>query len=98
MTKCNVSICHAACCGIVPIPSATFHANKHLLQRKVELMPFPGDQIVAVEVETATCGFLTHDYHCAIYDNRPEVCRLFARRGETHPMLKCEHLEGGVET
>lgn len=96
MTKCDVSICYAACCGIVPFSPAQFNGNKHLLQRKVEVVPFVGDTVVAVD-ENLVCGFLTQDFKCAIYDNRPEVCRLFARKGETHPMLKCPHLENGVQ-
>lgn len=26
---------------------------------------------------------------CAIYNNRPEVCRLFGTNPENHPLLKC---------
>jgi Fe-S-cluster containining protein len=96
LTKCDVSICHAACCGPVPFTKAQFNGNRHLLQRKVEVQEFIGGTVVAVD-DKLVCGFLTSDYRCAIYDNRPEVCRAFARRGETHPMLKCrEFLVDGV--
>ncbi len=33
--------------------------------------------LTAPDVMENKCPFLTHNYKCNIYDNRPEVCRLF---------------------
>ncbi len=41
--------------------------------------------------EHVVCGFLTTDFKCAIYDQRPDVCRKFGSVAETHEMLICPH-------
>ena len=88
---CDVLRCKAECCGVVPIPRAIFERNKHKLQREVQTITdaFPG-QVIAL-AENATCGFLTLDHKCAIYEERPSVCRKFGSVNETHEMLICPH-------
>ena len=49
---------------------------------------FPADNIPA---DVMTCPFLKRDFNglcsCAIYDIRPQVCRVFGHGG--HPLLQC---------
>ena len=94
--------CEAKCCGIVPIPVGTWQKNQHLIQRKVQkvhkvhatnqenqrhtaMLPLTEDRY---------CPFLKKDLSCAIYENRPEVCRKFG--DESHWALTCpmQHKDG----
>jgi Fe-S-cluster containining protein len=88
---CDTGRCKAECCGVVPIPEDIYIRNRHLLQRRVKVLDniFPG-QIIAAD-KNLVCGFLTADFKCAIYNERPEVCRKFGSIGETHEMLICAH-------
>lgn len=98
MKKCNIAICKAECCGLVPIPNETINRNLALIQRLYtripvkELLGIDDTESSAVfDNEAKCCAFLTQDYRCAIYSERPEVCRLFGTRAI--PGLKCPHLK-----
>jgi Fe-S-cluster containining protein len=85
--KCH-SRCKAQCCGPTPISRRVW--NKH--QDKIQTEPYEileidqTDDIVPVTVELK-CVFLKEDYTCAIYEDRPDVCKKFGN--ETHPLLVC---------
>lgn len=86
---CNVKACKAACCGFAPIPADLYERRKYLIQRKVAMIQeLPGKHVIAVD-KNGVCAFLTCEYTCAIYDERPEICRRFGEPNETHPFLKC---------
>ena len=94
LKKCDVSICHAECCGIVPIPNETIQRFSHLLRAGVKFKQVDANSTVCAD-ENATCGFLTEDYQCAIYEHRPPVCRIFGEHGEKHPFLTCSYKRKG---
>ena len=87
--------CGARCCGIVPIPLSTWQKNQHNIQRtvkekhKVLAGPRDGDQrkCILPITEDYLCPFLKKDLSCAIYHDRPEICRKFG--DESHLMLCC---------
>lgn len=89
LIQCDVSVCHAECCGIVPLPAETVKEFSHLLRpdSKISDAGLPGTLFATAE--NNICGFLTADYRCAIYDHRPEICRIFGAPGQKHPCLKC---------
>lgn len=89
--KCDVSRCHAACCGLVPIPRETIEKHLGDMQGPFDKILFINGQDIVVKQRTATCAFLTSDYKCAIYDDRPEICRIFGNRSN-NPLLKCSYL------
>jgi Fe-S-cluster containining protein len=94
---CDIGRCHAECCGPVPIPENLYLNRKHLLQRKVkEFQGVFAGTVIAVD-KNMTCGFLTKDFKCAIYNERPEVCQKFGSVGETHLMLICPEKRKWVE-
>ena len=65
-----------------------FTKNFDKIQRPVtELVPFDNAVVIPI-TDDGYCPFLTNDYQCAIYDERPEVCRKFG--DESHPQLFCE--------
>jgi Fe-S-cluster containining protein len=54
-----------------------------------EIDPFDGikKDFVLPITESANCCFLQSDYKCAIYNDRPQVCRIYG--DESIPNLSC---------
>lgn len=94
---CDTLKCKAECCGVVPIPKATFDRNHMKVQRKSEFITDAITGHVIVLADNATCGFLTMDHKCSIYDERPDVCRKFGSVEATHEMLICPHKKAWAE-
>ncbi len=89
--------CKAKCCGIVPIPEKLWKEKKHLAQRLVlESYKIKNKVETAIVPRTADdyCPFLKEDLSCAIYKDRPFLCKKFG--DETHPMMCCpvQHKDG----
>jgi Fe-S-cluster containining protein len=88
--------CKARCCGIVPIPVVTWQKNQHNIQKPVlyahkVLAQDPHTEKRETSIlpvtEEMLCPFLKEDLSCAIYQQRPEICKKFG--DETHLMLCC---------
>lgn len=94
--------CKARCCGIVPIPVPTWQKNQHNLQKEVKekhkVYATGQDNIkqtcILPITEDALCPFLKKDLSCAIYEDRPKVCKQFG--DESHWALRCpmQHKDG----
>jgi Fe-S-cluster containining protein len=94
--------CKARCCGIVPIPITTWQKNQHNIHRevkekhKVYVTDQDNEQHTAILPITsdALCPFLKEDLRCAIYADRPKVCKQFG--DESHWALRCpmQHKDG----
>lgn len=90
--KCRLNKCHAACCHNI-----VFERNELERFKDKIVNPIINTEVIgphgAVLAQTDydfmhnKCPFLRHDCKCNIYDDRPEVCRLF---GEI-PQLYCEY-------
>lgn len=93
MKHCDISICQAACCGPVPIPEGYLEIFKDRIREDSTIIDsgIPNHKIV-IDPDTLRCGFMNKDLRCSIYDNRPDICRMFGDTRETHPMLKCHYL------
>lgn len=89
---CGTKTCGAECCGLAPIPRDLFERRKYLLQRQVTELQLSGNHVVVVDAN-GICGFLTCERTCAIYDERPEICRRFGEPTETHPFLRCPYMK-----
>ena len=93
-TTCNIEIgsgrCKGDCCGPVPIPKEVLDRNRFKIQRPIaqEIEMFPGEFVPLTR--DLNCVFLTKDFKCAIYDERPWVCRKFGS-GDPSPRLQCPH-------
>ncbi len=90
------SKCKGMCCGVVPIPRVLWQKKQHAIQRQPkEVMKVEGVHKVTGERETVIipmtedhyCPFLKKDLSCAIYEDRPEICRKYG--DESHPMMCC---------
>lgn len=89
---CDSGKCDAQCCGPVPFPVDAF--NKYAYRagvkkwEKLELMQDKaGQKYVLAKTKDLDCIFLDKN-SCTIYEDRPEVCKLFGTSEE----LKCPHL------
>jgi Fe-S-cluster containining protein len=94
--------CKARCCGIVPIPLTIWQKNQHNIQREVK----EAHKVYVTDQENVRhtaflpitedhlCPFLRADLKCAIYENRPKVCKKFG--DESHWALRCpmQHKDG----
>ncbi len=85
----------AECCGIVPIPRTLWQRKQHAIQREVKSIFKPTDMMKDDDIENVIfaitednyCPFLSQDLECAIYEDRPELCRKFG--DESHPLMCC---------
>lgn len=74
------------CCGCVPFKRKDWHRLKSRVQRPCIETDFIHDTILPY-TESKICVFLTNEKRCAIYADRPNVCRLFG----TIPELRCSY-------
>lgn len=63
------------CCGVVPIEAQVYNGAKSLICQPVITEMEIEDGYVVPITDTGTCAFLNGDKSCAIYFNRPQVCR-----------------------
>lgn len=88
-------ICEGKCCGIIPIPVTIWSKHQHKIQRpikekhKVYVTDHDDVKCTAILPITndAYCPFLKQDLACAIYEDRPKICKKFG--DESHWALKC---------
>lgn len=67
--------CKGDCCGPVPIPRATFEKHKDKINNYT-LVEF-GNEVLPDREGRTQCLFLGDDYKCMIYEDRPEVCKMY---------------------
>lgn len=95
------SKCQAMCCNIVPFSQERWDRNQNkIVTQPKRIMPAMGptkciengfridlEGDIIPETETGKCPFLRKDLLCNIYEDRPEVCKIFGT--ESHVMMKC---------
>jgi Fe-S-cluster containining protein len=88
----KLKICKGDCCGCIPLDKTLVKVFEKRQQRKVtQIVEWPNGTEIMPITEDGMCVFLKPDYTCAIYDHRPEVCKLY---GVTkHEDLQCPHLK-----
>lgn len=84
---CNVKRCKACCCYTVPLPKNIIDEYKSkIINPIISIEPigvsdeYNGFNVLAItdtRPAKSKCPFLRKDYLCNIYENRPELCRLF---------------------
>jgi hypothetical protein len=79
----------AECCGIVPIPNEIFDRNSADVQKDIlKSVEFDNDDRI-YETADGYCPFLTADKKCAIYNDRPDICKRYG----IDPTLPCPHIK-----
>jgi Fe-S-cluster containining protein len=78
------------CCEVFPLDPKFVEAHREQFQRPVikEILtrnPFSGKEVIVVNTGTDpssdSCVFLKRDNTCAVYNDRPDVCRKFGLSG-----------------
>lgn len=91
-TKTNWEICEGCgeCCGIIPFEPKMFAKFVHIAARPFEIRPGKLMDMIYAVTEDGWCVFLDQERRCRIYNDRPDICRLYG----TIPELKCTYLNG----
>ena len=91
----RVQTCKAECCGPVPFPKKLYKRLRSKALRKVEKVKElyqkmgPSLEVMVVPFTfDLTCPFLGKDYQCVVYEDRPEICRIFGKES-LDPKLRC---------
>lgn len=93
-------VCKSDCCGVVPFKKGWVEKHKADIQKQFITKHEIGRNLFVYETANLKCIFLTSKNRCAVYDDRPEICRLFGTgTGTIHgqirniddPLLKCPH-------
>lgn len=72
------------CCGNVPLMTEMWNRCKHRIQRKI--VEVIGNEVWVVPMtEDGLCCFLNKDKECAVYEDRPDVCRKYGIDKEKLP-------------
>ena len=79
--------CRSECCGPCPIREEVYHRNRNRVAHEPAQEFVDGGRYVHAIDSTGMCVFRGDDFRCAIYDQRPRVCREFGRGH--HPLLLC---------
>jgi Fe-S-cluster containining protein len=74
------------CCGIIPFPLKFLEEHREKFQENGELKE-NGEQAVILTKDFLCVFFNRIAHNCAIYDERPDVCRVYG----TIDRLKCPY-------
>src|SRR3989304_3333713 len=74
------------CCCCVPLKPKDWQRLKSRIQRPCDPVDYMQNTILPW-TESKVCVFLTNEKRCAIYEDRPNVCRLFG----TILALRCSY-------
>lgn len=80
--------CNADCCGPIPMSGSEIDSLRDKFQQKpIEMKAFMSKFFIITE--DGMCIFLTKDKRCAIYDDRPQICRDYG----IVPQLPCPFIK-----
>jgi Fe-S-cluster containining protein len=83
--------CKAYCCTSFPIEKNLYVSQYFNRQRPVIREDEIDDQFVLPITSDGYCCFLSSDYKCVIYEDRPTLCRDFGK-GSTD-LMKCPFMD-----
>lgn len=85
--------CKAKCCyGVIDFSKEIWEWNQHkAITKPSAVVPFPDGSIVMHKTEKWSLRFLRDDYHCNIYEDRPEDCIRYG--DESAPEMSCQFLK-----
>jgi hypothetical protein len=91
----NCSLCphktnsaEGVCCGVIPFPIKFLEEHKKLFKENGELKE-SGDIGIVLTPDLLCVFFDRINHNCAIYEERPEVCRLYGNIDK----LPCPHFK-----
>ena len=88
-------ICKADCCGVVTFTNEFLKMHRDKFQQQVVQWINKSEVEGTIITKNGTCIFLTKDFKCSIYEERPEICKLFGTgsgiKGEEEVLLFCPY-------
>jgi Fe-S-cluster containining protein len=63
--------------------------EKHKPIREVKKQIELGRDVVALETEDFICPYLTPDFECSVYQDRPDICKTYGT--EIDPLMTCPY-------
>lgn len=78
------------CCGVFPIPNTVFLAHQNKAQRPYRIVET--DRHIIPVTDEGWCIFLDPGKRCAIYADRPNICRIYGVIKD--PRLECSRMRG----
>jgi Fe-S-cluster containining protein len=82
------------CCEKFPMDPTLVNTHRDKFQRPVrneilKFHPFTAQLVMIVDTDSSYCVFLKSDNTCAIYEDRPKICRMF---GHSEGPLECPNV------
>lgn len=102
MKKCDVSVCKARCCYNVPFPEGYDKVyKKHIVNPIIDKEQYGSDEkgnpmymyYTSLNADENKCPWLKANCRCAIYERRPNICRIFGTTPNVR-FLNCHFLSG----
>lgn len=82
-------LCNGDCCGCVPFRKSLLDKHSDKIQKEIDkILPTQYEDEVVVASKDGMCIFLKDDKSCAIYEDRPDVCRRYG----LDPALPCPYV------
>jgi Fe-S-cluster containining protein len=94
-SKC-LAKCKAICCGIVPFDPGFI--AKHKTVREVVNRLDISDGNVVLETKDWRCPYLGEDYRCTVYEDRPDVCRLYGNEQQINLTCQYQDKDGRIRS
>lgn len=85
--------CKAQCCGPVPIPKKVYYA---MPKARVPVSEQEFYDFVIGTDKDNYCVFLSEDYRCTIYNQRPEVCKKFGDESQIEMTCRFQAKDGRI--
>ena len=89
MTEFHCKRC-GKCCGIMPFSKQEYKAIRSIAEKRhiTFVKEGWGNRELDNELDNLHCPFLDYDVgglaSCSIYENRPEICRIFGHGGDRY--------------
>lgn len=81
--------CKAYCCGPVPLKKDVYARVKHKAKRPI-ISEIDDGEYIMPDTKSRFCAFLSEDYQCQIYQDRPDVCKEFGNSDS--PLMQCPYM------
>lgn len=94
MINCDLCPRKGSCCGVFPISKEIIEKHRD----KFQVLPTKeldmGNEKMAILTEDILCVFLDRKTKlCSIYEDRPEICRMFGTTTEKDYMIACPYFK-----
>lgn len=85
---CSKHNCKSKCCKVVPINDIFYRANEDKRTRSVIKEESHREGFITPITVGLKCCYLKDDGECNIYDDRPNVCKVFG--DDSHILMSCD--------